>query len=182
MGVFNSSHTAWARVRQTLAWLLLIYGTLLLIGASAGSKSLVKPLQNILVSAEQHSNSVQHLEFQQIRGVAGLQATLELARAQSKPVLLDFYADWCISCKELDAYTFTDNNVQSTLDGFILIQTDVTENNQEDQALLTSLGLFGPPALLFFDNNGKEHKPSRLVGFIDAPAFVEHINHFKLKN
>ena len=123
-----------------------------------------------------------HLEFQQIRGVAGLQATLESARAQSKPVLLDFYADWCISCKELDAYTFTDNNVQSTLDGFILIQTDVTENNQEDQELLTSLGLFGPPALLFFDNNGQEHKPSRLVGFIEAPAFVEHINRFKLKN
>ena len=181
MGVFNPTSSAWARCRQTLAWLLLVYGTLLLIGASAGSHSLIKPLQNVFVSSGQSGASKQHLEFEQIRGVQGLNAVLDRARIESKPVLLDFYADWCIACKELDAYTFTDNGVQSALNGFILIQTDVTENNQEDQELLSSLGLFGPPALLFYDTTGQEDKASRLVGFIEAPAFIQHIERFKLK-
>jgi len=181
MGVFNPTTSAWARCRQTLAWILLIYGTLLLIGASAGSHSLIKPLQNIFVSSEQNGSSKQHLEFEQIRGVEGLNAVLDRARTESKPVFLDFYADWCIACKELDVYTFTDTDVQLALNGFILIQTDVTENNQQDQELLSSLGLFGPPALLFYDTTGLEDKSSRLVGFIEAPAFIQHIERFKLK-
>jgi len=181
MGVFNPTTSAWARCRQTLAWLLLVYGTLLLIGASAGSHNLIKPLQNIFVSTEQSGSSKQHLEFEQIRGVEGLNAVLDRARTESKPVFLDFYADWCIACKELDVYTFTDTDVQLALNGFILIQTDVTENNQQDQELLSSLGLFGPPALLFYDTTGLEDKSSRLVGFIEAPAFIQHIERFKLK-
>ena len=181
MGVFNPTTSAWARCRQTLAWLLLVYGTLLVIGASAGSHSLVKPLQNIFVSTGESSSHKPHLAFEQIRGVQGLNAVLERASAESKPVLLDFYADWCIACKELDAYTFTDIGVQSALNDFILIQTDVTENNREDQELLSSLGLFGPPALLFYDTTGQEDKASRLVGFIEAPAFIQHIERFKLK-
>lgn len=181
MGVFNPTTSAWARCRQTLAWLLLVYGTLLVIGASAGSHSLVKPLQNIFVSTGESSSHKPHLAFEQIRGVQGLNAVLERASAESKPVLLDFYADWCIACKELDAYTFTDIGVQSALNDFILIQTDVTENNREDQELLSSLRLFGPPALLFYNTTGQEDKASRLVGFIEAPAFIQHIERFKLK-
>lgn len=181
MGVFNPTTSAWARCRQTLAWLLLVYGTLLVIGASAGSHSLMKPLQNIFISTGESGSHKPHLAFEQIRGVQGLNAVLDQARIESKPVLLDFYADWCIACKELDAYTFTDAGVQSALNGFILIQTDVTENNQEDQELLSSLGLFGPPALLFYDTTGQEDEASRLVGFIEAPAFIQHIERFKLK-
>lgn len=181
MGVFNPTTSAWARCRQTLAWLLLVYGTLLVIGASAGSHSLMKPLQNIFISTGESGSHKPHLAFEQIRGVQGLNAVLDRARIESKPVLLDFYADWCIACKELDAYTFTDAGVQSALNGFILIQTDVTENNQEDQELLSSLGLFGPPALLFYDTTGQEDEASRLVGFIEAPAFIQHIERFKLK-
>ena len=181
MGVFNPTTSAWARCRQTLAWLLLVYGTLLVIGASASSHSLMKPLQNIFISTGESGSHKPHLAFEQIRGVQGLNAVLDQARIESKPVLLDFYADWCIACKELDAYTFTDAGVQSALNGFILIQTDVTENNQEDQELLSYLGLFGPPALLFYDTTGQEDEASRLVGFIEAPAFIQHIERFKLK-
>ena len=111
--------------------------------------------------------------------MAGLQQALAAASAESKPVMLDFYADWCIACKELEAFAFTDTQVQSALQNFVLIQSDVTANNQQDQALLESLGLFGPPAILFFDSNGQENKNFRLVGFIEATKFHAHVERFK---
>ncbi len=93
--------------------------------------------------------------------------------------MLDFYADWCIACKELEAFTFTDQQVQTALQNFVLIQSDVTAHNQHDQALLESLGLFGPPAVLFFDRNGQENKNFRLVGFVEAEQFHAHVERFK---
>ena len=181
MGLFSAQQKAgaWLHLRQTLAWLMLVYGTLLIIGASAGGTSFTSPLQFLQSGSGAHSAKQTHLEFQPIQGPAGLHQALAAASAESKPVMLDFYADWCIACKELEAFTFTDQQVQTALQNFVLIQSDVTAHNQHDQALLESLGLFGPPAVLFFDRNGQENKNFRLVGFVEAEQFHAHVERFK---
>ena len=170
----------WLRLRQAFAWVALVYGSILLIGASAGSKSIMMPLSNFYASssAGYGQTSQQKLAFQLIKGVEGLEAALLNASQQNKPVLVDMYADWCISCKELEAYTFTDARVQTALNDFILLKADVTANDEQDQQLLKKLGIFGPPALLFFDTSGDEQRNFRIVGFIEAASFERHIQQF----
>jgi thiol:disulfide interchange protein DsbD len=115
----------------------------------------------------------QHLNFRQVSGVQNLAEAL--AQAKGKPVMLDFYADWCVSCKEMEAYTFPDPAVQAALKGFVLLQTDVTANTADDKALLKQFGLVGPPAMLFFDASGEERKNLRLVGYVPAAPFAAHV-------
>jgi len=106
--------------------------------------------------------------FRTIRSVAELDAVL----AQSnKPVMLDFYADWCVSCKEMEAFTFTDPGVRTRMNNMILLKADVTANNPDDRALLKRFRLFGPPGIIFFEPGGRERKDVRVVGFQDAARF-----------
>ncbi len=93
--------------------------------------------------------------------------------------MLDFYADWCISCKEMEHLTFTDESVIASLKDTLLIQADVTLDDEQDKALNKSFGLFGPPAILFFDKDGKENKPYRIVGYKGPKEFNDHIQQFK---
>ena len=90
--------------------------------------------------------------------------------------MLDFYADWCISCKEMEAYTFTDETVKQKLSNFILIQADVTKNSADDKALLQRFNLIGPPAILFFGPDKQERKASRVIGYQDSDTFLSGIN------
>jgi len=106
--------------------------------------------------------------FKTIRTVSELDAVL----AQSnKPVMLDFYADWCVSCKEMEAFTFTDPGVRARMSNMILLKADVTANNPDDRALLKRFRLFGPPGIIFFEPGGQERKDVRVVGFQDAARF-----------
>jgi thiol:disulfide interchange protein DsbD len=89
--------------------------------------------------------------------------------------MLDFYADWCVSCKELERYTFSDSVVQATLADVVLLRTDVTADDARDQALLKALGLFGPPAILFFGPDGRERPEYRVVGYVEADFFEAHV-------
>jgi thioredoxin:protein disulfide reductase len=89
--------------------------------------------------------------------------------------MLDFYADWCISCKEMEAYTFTDPAVKRTLAGFVLLQADVTRNSDDDKALLAKYKLFGPPAILFF-NDGLENQSLRVIGYQESATFMQTLN------
>ena len=89
--------------------------------------------------------------------------------------MLDFYADWCVSCKEMETFTFTDANVQSSLSSFMLIQADVTANDEQDKILLKELGLFGPPAIIFYDSDGLEIQGQRIVGYKNAAEFNKHL-------
>ena len=109
------------------------------------------------------------MRFQPLHSVAELDARLTHA---DKPVMLDFYADWCVSCKEMERDTFADPRVASKLDGMLLLQADVTANSDEDKALLQRFGLFGPPGTLFFDANGKEIAAARVVGYQPPEAFL----------
>ena len=98
-------------------------------------------------------------------------------RSAGRPVILDFYADWCVSCKEMERFTFTDPTVQRKLAGALLLKADVTQNGVDDRALLKRFGLFGPPGTLFFDRDGKEVGGTRVVGFQSTARFLETLRH-----
>lgn len=116
------------------------------------------------------------LPFVKVTTPAGLEQQLEQARAAGQPVMLDFYADWCISCIELEVYTFADNQVQSALGHYKLIKVDVTANDSAAKALNRAYSLIGPPALIFYNANG-EHLPNKtLIGVVDPEDFVTHIS------
>jgi thiol:disulfide interchange protein DsbD len=115
------------------------------------------------------------LVFKIVRSSADLNAILQKAKVEKKTVMLDFYADWCISCKEMEAITFTNSDVAKAMSRYILVQADVTVNNQDSQELLKQFGLFGPPAILFFNEVGEEQKDMRVVGFMAPARFLQRL-------
>ncbi|MXY15340.1 MAG: protein-disulfide reductase DsbD [Proteobacteria bacterium] len=177
--------SGWFRLWKGFGLIALVYGGILVIGAAAGSHSLLHPLQGIFAQrvatdgAYPGRGAAHSLAFRQIKGIEGLESAVQLAVSQGRPVMLDFYADWCISCKEMEAFTFSNAGVQDALQDFVLLQADVTDNDEQDRALLQHLGLFGPPAILFYAHTGQEMKDYRIVGFMGASRFTSHIGHFK---
>lgn len=157
--------------------MLAIYGTVLFIGAAAGGKDPLQPLAALRAGASNATAAAEHqgLEFQRIKSVADLDRQIATASAAGKPVMLDFYADWCASCKEMEKYTFTDAAVQAALANAVLLQADVTANDADDKALLARFEIFGPPTIAFFGQDGVERRNFRLVGFSAAEEFQRHI-------
>ncbi|MEY2797507.1 MAG: hypothetical protein RLZZ119_988, partial [Pseudomonadota bacterium] len=121
------------------------------------------------------------LVFQVVRSSEELERILQRAKAENKPVMLDYYADWCISCKEMEAITFTNPEVAKAMGRFVLVQADVTINSQQSQALLKQFSLYGPPAILFFNGAGDEQKSLRVVGFMAPSRFLERLQELGAK-
>jgi thiol:disulfide interchange protein DsbD len=165
----------WGKLWKGLGVFLLIYGALMLVGAAAGGKDTLQPLRGILAGGVAAvDGGVEHAAFRRIKTVEDLDR--ELAAAAGRPVMLDFYADWCVSCKEMERYTFSDPQVIQEMGRFVLLQADVTANDAADQALMQGrFKIPGPPAILFFDAGGVERKGYRLVGFKPAAEFAEHL-------
>jgi len=162
----------WQKLWKASGLILLIYAGTLVIGAGSGNDDVFQPLKG-LGSPTGTNNS--HASFKAIKGPAGLQAAINAASQRQQPVMLDFYADWCVDCKKLEKATFSDPAVIQALADVQLLQADVTANDARDQALLKQFGLFGPPAILFFNNQGHEITHRRLIGFQDANEFLAHI-------
>ena len=146
-------------VRRGLGALAIVYGVLMLIGALAGRSDPLQPLAG-LGAGGAAGLAVAHTEFTRIKTLADLERELQAAQAAGQPVMLDFYADWCVSCKEMERYTFTDAGVQAEFARARLLQADVTANDAEDQALLQRFGILGPPTILFFDTAGRSDRNS----------------------
>lgn len=173
----------WGRFWKSLGLIMLFYGGMILFGVAAGSSNLLQPLKGIFGGgyANAAPAAEARLSFQRIKGLDGLQQALEQAKAQNKPVMLDFYADWCIACKELEHKTFKNPAVVTALGNgnTLLLQADVTADDGQDQALNKHFGLFGPPQVLFFKPNGEEIKAVRLAGYEAPEAFLGRIQRFQ---
>lgn len=166
--------SGWDRLWKGLGVVVLVYGTLMLIGAAAGGKDTVQPLRGLIAASG--SSEAAHLQFRRIKNVTDLQREVGAASAAGKPVMLDFYADWCVSCKEMERYTFSNPKVIAALSDAVLLQADVTANDEQDVALLQGhFGLPGPPSIMFYDRNGKERKGYRVVGFMGPDEFSSHV-------
>jgi len=150
-----------------------LYGAAMLIGALGGARDPLQPLA--FINTGGGTAVEQKLQFRTIKSVADLEAEVARASAAGKSVMLDFYADWCVSCKEMERYTFTDGSVRTALDGVILLKADVTANDELDQELLQYFGIFGPPTIVFFDDAGRERDAYRIVGFMPAEEFADHV-------
>ncbi len=145
--------------------LLGLWGLALIAGAGLGGTDPLRPLPAM---AGEHRG----LEFRRVRSLEELDAEVAAARAAGRPVMLDFYADWCVSCKEMEKYTFTEPAVIAALGNAVLLQADVTANTEADQALLKRFGIFGPPTIAFYGPDGGERGNYRVVGFMKAEAFA----------
>ncbi len=163
---------AWRTLIKGLGVVLLIYGVLLLVGMAAGGRDSLQPLRGVGLIASA-ANQQSPLPFRRVKSVADVDQAVR--EAGGRLVLLDFYADWCMTCKELERETFADVGVQAALAGMVTLQADVTANDAADRALMQRFGIIGPPAILFFDADGKERRERRLVGFIAAEAFKAQV-------
>ncbi len=159
--------------------LILVYGIALLLGALGGRTDPLQPLagmgvsggsSQVTASGEKHS-----LPFKRIKTIRDLDGEIASAKSAGKTVLLDFYADWCTSCKEMEKYTFTDPRVAQALANTVWLQANVTANDADDQALLNHFGIFGPPSIMFFGADGSERKNFRVVGYMKADKFHTHV-------
>jgi len=173
LGAFSSldpSAGTGRKLAKGAGLLATVYGAALLIGALGGQENPLRPLGFIGSQSQ-----VAPMEFKRIKSVADLKHELATATVQGRPVMLDFYADWCVSCKEMEHYTFIDARVKSNLGNTLLLQADVTANDAEDQALLQYFNIFGPPTIVFFSSQGIERPEFRVVGYMPADEFSRHV-------
>ena len=169
--------SGWQKLWKGLGVVLLVIGSLQLIGAAAGGRDYLQPLKGLqLGMGGGVAGSEQHVTFKRIKTVADLERELADASNQGKMVMLDFYADWCIYCKDYEKYVFTDPRVQAELNKLVLLQADVTANDDEDKALLKHVKVTAPPAILFFDKQSSEMRGYRIVGLMNADEFLAHVN------
>ncbi len=164
-----ASAGSFARISKGAGIIALVAGIAYLIGALSGGRDVLQPLSGLRgTQAENPAGSA--VAFQRVSSSAELDAAI--SAAAGKVVMFDFYADWCVSCKEMERYTFTDPRVQARLAGMVKIQADVTANQPEHKALLKRFRLFGPPGIVFFDPAGREIQGLRVIGFQPADKFV----------
>ena len=159
----------------------LLLGIALLAGVLSGSRDILQPLAKINLTSISGNNTnkiniieFEHLPFERVSSLPELNK--RIAESQNKYVMLDFYADWCISCKEMERFTFTDPEVKNRLGDVVLLQVDVTEGTADDEALLKYFKLFGPPGILFFDPSGREIYDARTIGYQNKEEFIAILN------
>jgi thiol:disulfide interchange protein DsbD len=167
------------RLAKGIGVLACLYGAMMLIGATLGGDDPLQPIPQGAVGRSAAGGLLARqdegeLEFRAVETVAELDAALGEARTANQPVMLDFTAEWCVSCKEMEEYTFPEPTVIGALEPYMLLRADVTDNNDDDQALLQRFRSFGPPTIAFFDRSGFERTNFKLVGFVPADKFADH--------
>jgi thiol:disulfide interchange protein DsbD len=165
------------RLGKGIGLLACLYGALMLIGASLGGADPLRPIPRAAI-ASGGGDPAASLAFEPVRSVAELQVALAAARDSGSPVMIDVTAEWCVSCQEMEHYTFTDPGVIAALEPYVLLQADVTENDDDDKALLRYFGSYGPPTIAFFDRSSRQQDAFKLVGFVPAGEFTEHVHRF----
>ncbi|MFC2074121.1 protein-disulfide reductase DsbD [Campylobacterota bacterium] len=164
--------------KKSIGLMVALYAAALFIGSVTNAKSMMNPLEKLLPVQGAVQNgmlqaSASDNDFKKIGSIAELDKII--SESKGKKIMLDFYADWCTSCQELEHVTFSDARVKKALSEYVLIQADITPNSDENKALSKKFGLFGPPALIFYDKNGKELKEKRVIGFIPPEELLEKL-------
>ena len=162
----------WHKLWKGLGISLLVTGLVIIIGLAGGSRDLLQPLKVYQGGSGGVAQQQAELKFEYINSLEELQARV----GQGQPVMLDFYADWCVSCIEMERFTFSDPQVQAALNGVVLLKADVTANTADHRALMRELGIVGPPAILFYNPAGVEQRGQRVVGFKNAAEFKATID------
>jgi thiol:disulfide interchange protein DsbD len=166
----------WHRLLKGIGMFALLLGAAYLVGALSGARDILSPLGNI---GRAEASAPATLQFSRVKDIADLDQRIAQVRGK-QTVMLDFYADWCISCKELERFAFSDPAVNAKLKPVLLLQADVTANSEADKALLKRFGLFGPPGILFFNTQGKEVADFRVTGYQDTAQFLKTLQNIGL--
>lgn len=160
--------------KKAFAFMILLYAIVLLVGGISGAKSPLHPLEMFIPSQSViETKDAPHKSFLKITSLEELNAILE--KNKGKKVMVDFYADWCTSCKEFEAQTFSDEHVKTAMDAFVLVQVDLTANDEASKTISEKFGIFGPPAILFFDEEGVRMKSADIIGFKEPQEFLTHL-------
>ena len=166
-----SAASGWMRLWKGVGIVALVAGVVFVVGAFTGARDVLQPLASL--TAPKGAVSSAPVQWMRVASIGELEAKL---KSPGRPVMLDFYADWCVSCKEMEALTFSDPKVRAQLDQMLLLQVDVTANNENDKALLKRFSLFGPPGIIFFDAEGREIKGLRVIGYQNAERFLKTLS------
>jgi thiol:disulfide interchange protein DsbD len=171
LGALSTVQGHWQHIRKAIGLVLFVYGIVIIVGASLGNTDPFQPLANQKSVA--HKNE---LNFITVKTIDDVYHQMNLPENKNKPVVIDFYADWCIACKEMDHVTFSNEQVQAALKGFLFLRADVTTNDMNAKALEQHFNVVAPPTVLFFNNKHQEVKNARVVGMTKPTAFLERIN------
>jgi thiol:disulfide interchange protein DsbD len=182
--------SGWRKLWKGLGLMMLVYGVCLLIGFALGHTNPLQPLQAMITECDAATEDCLTpqitkakkggIVFEKIQSMAELDQRLQEAAQQNQWLMLDFYAEWCISCKEMEAYTFSDIQVKQRLINVVSVQIDITQNTDEHKALLKRFNLIGPPAVLFFNPNRQEQQHYRVIGYQDSHTFLAGLQTLKL--
>lgn len=184
MGALTPIHentTGWDRLWKSLGLIMMLYASVMIVGASSGNTDYFRPLQGSMGYASAAPGQpavVQHVSFERIKSIEDLNKKMTEAKQQNKFVMLDFYADWCTYCKSMENTTFKSQKVINALNNFVVLQADVTDMDAVDEALLKHFQVPAPPAILFFDPVAGENRNFRVVGYKDGDAFAAHAVRF----
>ncbi len=178
LGAFEQARAGWQRTWKGLGLVMFAWGLALLAGALGGATDPTRPLTPFLATGSDNADT-DHAAFQRVEDPDRLRVLLADARRQQQPVLLDFYADWCISCKIMEREVFSQPSVVDAMGPYTLLQIDLTDNTPAQQAFLEELELFGPPAILFYNHDGEEDPALRVLGEMDKTRFLDHLREVK---
>jgi thioredoxin:protein disulfide reductase len=189
LGVLNPSiQSGWGKLWKGCGLLFVIYGAMLIVGSGSGSDDPLQPLAKFVASSRSSHiptdipTRMPNLVFKSIKTNDDLDRELARADVANKPVMLDFYADWCIACKEMDDRVFTDPTVRALLKNWILLRADITANDKLDKSLKERLSVIAPPTILFFDAKSNEIEAVRVVGAMKVTEFIEHMQSIDVRS
>lgn len=165
--------SGWRRLWKALGLVLMLLGAIEIIGAASGGDDWTRPLKQVRSAGT--ASPVQNVSFQKVKSLEDLEVAVNGANQSGKPAMLDFYADWCVECIRMERNTFVEPEIQALFNRIHPLKADVTQNDETDQALMQNYGIIGPPAILFFDSQGREMPDYRLVGYFEPVEFAEHL-------
>jgi len=175
LDAIKENASGWFKLWKGLGIVFIIYGVIVMLGGVTGARNFNDPMHGSSLTMGGGASEKQHLVFKRIKTEQDLKNEIAAAKAAGKYIMLDFYADWCTYCKKFEDYVFTNKEVQALLKDFVLLQADVTANDEKDQALNKYTSVQAPPAILFFAKDGTEIRNYRIVGDMNAETFIKHV-------